>query len=343
MAAQVPRTALELVEFGPDDTGGIDDFVRVACAGRAVDTPWLPPLTPYRLEMEMRHGWDGETGRCFLARAGGEVVGTVDYFGSEYDNPDLAWVELQVAPDHRGQGWGRPLVAALEELALTDGRPLLTVGGWDSPAAVALGAGTGYPVGSIGVHRVQDLDGSSTQIDRFGALRDEAALAAAGYDVLRLAGSTPEDLLDGVVRASQAINDSPLDDLEYEDEFYDLGRVRAYEEAQRVSGFRFRRVIAVERTTGEVAGHTVISVDAEQPAYAEQHDTAVVPAHRGHRLGLLLKSEMLCWLAEEEPGLRSVHTSNAGSNDHMIAVNEALGYRMVGRKLLFQRRLGAPA
>jgi RimJ/RimL family protein N-acetyltransferase len=83
----------------------------------------------------------------------------------------------------------------------------------------------------------------------------------------------------------------------------------------------------------------VVVVDAEQPAYAEQHDTSVVRAHRGHRLGLLLKAEMMLWLAEEEPQLERVYTNNAESNRHMIAVNDRLGYRPVGRILQFQRRL----
>jgi hypothetical protein len=65
----------------------------------------------------------------------------------------------------------------------------------------------------------------------------------------------------------------------------------------------------------------------------------VVRDHRGHRLGLLLKAGMLLWLAETEPQLESVDTWNAESNDHMIAVNEQLGYRVMGRGLQFQRML----
>ena len=57
----------------------------------------------------------------------------------------------------------------------------------------------------------------------------------------------------------------------------------------------------------------------------------MVRAHRGHRLGLLLKAEMLRWLAEAEPQVTSIDTWNAESNDHMIAVNERLRYRALGR------------
>jgi RimJ/RimL family protein N-acetyltransferase len=86
----------------------------------------------------------------------------------------------------------------------------------------------------------------------------------------------------------------------------------------------------------------VVAVDEEQPAWAEQHDTSVVRGHRGHRLGLLLKTEMLCWLAEVQPQLETIDTWNAASNDRMIAVNEALGYEVVGRLVAFQLTLSAP-
>jgi hypothetical protein len=65
----------------------------------------------------------------------------------------------------------------------------------------------------------------------------------------------------------------------------------------------------------------------------------VVAAHRGHRLGLLLKVAMNLWLRDAQPQLTEISTWNAESNDHMIAVNEAIGYRVLGRQLEFQKSL----
>jgi hypothetical protein len=48
---------------------------------------------------------------------------------------------------------------------------------------------------------------------------------------------------------------------------------------------------------------------------------------------------MVRWLAEAEPQLASIDTWNARSNDHMIAVNERLGYRVMGEGVAFQRHL----
>jgi hypothetical protein len=62
-------------------------------------------------------------------------------------------------------------------------------------------------------------------------------------------------------------------------------------------------------------------------------------AHRGHRLGLLLKMLALRELAAASPATQYVSTWNAQENGPMIAVNEALGARTNGRILAFQRKL----
>ena len=167
----------------------------------------------------------------------------------------------------------------------------------------------------------------------------EAAAFAKDYELLRLDGQTPDELLAAVADITEAINDAPTDDLDIEDEAFPAERVRAYEDATINSGHRLYRVIARHRETGELAGHTVVAVDAETPQLAHQHDTAVVRAHRGHRLGLLVKAELMRWLAVAEPQLESIDTWNAESNEQMIEVNERLGYVRVSRELEFQKRI----
>ena len=120
---------------------------------------------------------------------------------------------------------------------------------------------------------------------------------------------------------------------------YTPERVRAFEAAQRGSGHRLYRMVARERDTGTLVGITALAVDEERPWYGVQLDTSVVRAHRGHRLGLLLKASMLERLAEHEPQLRTVDTWNAVSNDHMIVVNELLGFQVVAHDVMWQRHL----
>jgi len=326
---------MELVEFGPDDAVEVAAFVDVARQVDGADCPWEPELTPYRLSMSVRHSWDGEPGRWFVAYEAGDPVGVASIHTSEYDNLDMAWLQVRVAPRHRRRGHGTTILRRVEELAAGMGRTLFHVGDWDSDAIRGFATATGYEARSAEVRRMQLLRDAPDP----APIRDEALVPADEYELVRIEGFAPPELLPALAEITSAINDAPLDDLEYDDEVYTSDRVRAYEEAQIASGFRFRRILARHRATGELAGHTVVVVDEEQPTIAEQHDTSVARGHRGHRLGLLLKAGMLLWLAEAEPQLERLYTWNAESNAHMIAVNDRLGYQVMGRAPEFQRRL----
>ncbi len=116
-----------------------------------------------------------------------------------------------------------------------------------------------------------------------------------------------------------------------EPEVWDADRVRDRTgKAVRAGLQRSHSVAAVCALTGEMAAFTEVGVLPEQPSWGWQQLTAVIRAHRGHRLGLLVKTEMLSLLASAEPQLERIATGNAASNQHMIAVNEQLGYRVVG-------------
>jgi hypothetical protein len=134
---------------------------------------------------------------------------------------------------------------------------------------------------------------------------------------------------DAVCDLTAAINDAPTDGLDIEDESFTPERLRAFEHMQDLLGKRVYRLVARETATGVLAGVSVVAVDSEQPWHGDQYDTSVVRAHRGHRLGVLLKVGMLRWLREQEPQLREITTWNAATNAHMIAVNELLGYEVL--------------
>jgi len=73
-----------------------------------------------------------------------------------------------------------------------------------------------------------------------------------------------------------------------------------------------------------------VSVDPDDPGWGFQVFTVVRREHRGHRLGLLLKIAMMELLATTEPQLERIVTWNGQGNEHMIAVNEAMGYTVFG-------------
>ena len=319
-----------------------DDAVRVRLlrdllnAGRVVDAPWEHLETEATLRRELRHSWDGEPGRWFLAGAAQDPDGYVGVYASDYDNLDLAWLVLGILPERRRAGRGRAALEAAFDVCRAMDRPLVGIVGWESEVTRRFAQAHGFEQRSQDILRrlfPRELDAGLLD-----ALAAEATAAAGEYELLRFAGAVPDDLLEPIAVLTESINDAPLDDLEMEDEKFPVERIRAYEQAQAAGGWQLRRLVARHRGTGALAGHTVTAVDRERPTIGDQHDTAVARNHRGHRLGLLLKAEMLRWLAEEEPQLETVDTWNAESNGPMVAVNERLGHRVMGRELQFQRR-----
>jgi GNAT superfamily N-acetyltransferase len=326
---------MEILRFGPDDADRLKQYVEVVNAARAVDSPWQHPDTVKGAEGRFRHGWDGEVEAPFLGLVDGHPVAVGRLATSEYDNLHLAWVGLQVDPVHRRRGYGTAMLQALVEETRAGGRTSIGTDGWDSESTRGFAARHGLEPKSSAIQRRQvlaELDWA--EIERLHA---EALAAASAYEIVRRDGRTPDDELDALAEMAGSINDAPTDDLDIEDEVFSADRMRGYEDAQLHRGRSLFRTVARHRETGDLAGHTVVVVDGERPELGEQHDTSVVRSHRGHRLGLLLKADMNLWLREVQPQIAEISTWNAESNDHMIGVNEAIGYRIMGRQLEFQK------
>ncbi len=327
---------LRVEEYDADDAEAVEAGRRILDAARAVDAPFLPRLTPFRHTMNLRHGWDGSPELHLLVHADGQPVAMADVELGEWDNRDVAWFYLVVDPAHRRNGHGSALLSAVIDVARRLGRTKFGFAWWESPATEAFAQHHGFSWASQEVYRVvAPLELPPGLVDDVYA---EAATHASDYELVRIEGRSPENLLPVISEITAAINDAPLDDLDIEDEVFPVQRIRDYESATLDSGHRLYRILARHRGTGEAAGHTVVAVDTETPTRAHQHDTAVVGSHRGHRLGLLLKADMMRWLAEAEPQVTTISTWNAESNGHMIAVNERLGYRAIARELAYQAR-----
>lgn len=328
---------MELQPVDPNDDLQVERYARVEHAVTAHDAPWMPVRPSSRIAANLRWGWDLDPEQAFLLIEDGDVIGTAGYHVSRWDNPAVAYVDVAVLPPLRRRGHGSTAMAALVQRARAESCRTLILHAWEDSGGTEFAQEHGFTWASQAIlrrQRPQELDRTTLQ-----GLVDRAAPRAAGYVFERYAGTTPEAIMPELAVVAASINDSPLDDLDLDDEDYSPERMRAHETAIEHRGDTEYRVIARHRGTGRIAGHTVVVVESERPDHGHQEDTAVDRDHRGHRLGLLLKADMLQWLAEVEPGLQTVDTWNAESNDHMIAVNEALGYRAVARSHHYQLRL----
>ena len=331
---------MELAWLDPEhpDERDLAGAVAAVDAARIVDQPLWTSITVEVFAGMLRHGWDDGPPRMGVARAErGRVVGVVELWLPRWDNVHAAGLDVTVDPLDRRRGIGRLLLEAGIQEARDQGRRTLLVHCTDRPESAAFLEANGFVRGRADIIRRQQL--RSLDWDRLDQEHAAAEPHAAGYELLRLAGPTPEELLPAMAKMVEAINDAPIGDLDLEDEVFSPARIQAGEASRVARGHRMYRVAARDRATGELAGHTVVNVLGSTPGYAWQGDTSVLRAHRGHRLGLLLKLEMLRWLRDEEPQLRTIDTGNAASNDHMIAINKLLGYEILSRQSGWQRQL----
>ena len=148
----------------------------------------------------------------------------------------------------------------------------------------------------------------------------------ADLELVRWARRCPDELIDALVATANAMNDAPTDDLEMADTVFDRTMVRNEIEARAALGLEYRGVLAVT-ANGEAAGTTEVMVNRHRPAVSWQWSTVVLPAHRGRRIGRWLKASMWQWLRAAEPEVTALHTGNAASNAHMLAINDEMGFK----------------
>ena len=329
---------MDITRLFPDDEAGCAEAVALYAATQKIDCPEAMLPTARSFAADLLYGSDGDPGRAYQARdEDGTLIGLLGVQLPTYENTNLAWFEVEVHPDHRSRGIGTDLLAYGERLAAELGRTSLGLDQWDLPKAAAFAGRNGFESKAIEVNRRQDI--STLDWPTVETLYADAERAASAYELIRITGKLPDELLDGMVAVTASINDAPKDDLDIEDDEFTPERLRAYEDAQFGHDRTIYRVIARERATGELAGHSTIVVEQERPHIAEQHDTAVDQAHRGHRLGALVKTGMLLWLRESEPAVTQIDTWNAESNNHMIAINEQLNYHVVAKAIAYQKTL----
>ena len=310
------------------DTRQLRSCFDIAAESWQVDTPHLPAWSFGSFSGKWGQGYDSYPRQCWLASdASGVAVGCYLLTLPEPENPTLATVILTVRPGRRRAGTGTDLLAHCAGQARAAGRTRLTGYAWDGSPGAAFAAAAGARGGITDVSRTLEVDEALPA--RLTSLREGALRYAAGYSLLTWLGATPEEYLADVARVHAAMADAPRDEG-VEPSVWDVDRVRRFDATAAAHGVVFYSAAARDFKSGEFAALTQICTDPGAPGWGIQQVTAVRPEHRGHRLGLLVKIAMLELLASEVPDVRRFITGNAGSNGHMISINEQLGFAVVG-------------
>lgn len=288
-----------------------------------------------------------------------ELLGAAEFALPLLDNTHLLDdLYIQVVAGSRRRGIGSALWREVRRIAAEQGRD--TILGWSEHPVVGEqpaqrlrpSAGDGYLPVDRATRFAQSLGVGLAQVERMSRLdlpvpprrladlRSQAeAHALPTYRIVSWAGPVPEEHLDAVAQLNVALStDAPMADVDWQPEVWDAARVRHADDREHLTG-RGIRSLALVAGTGEAAGITHIHCEYAHPERPEQWNTTVAAAHRGHRLGLLLKVANLQLLAAEVPQAKYINTWNAGENSYMLAINTALGFRLHAVTGAWQLRL----
>jgi GNAT superfamily N-acetyltransferase len=320
---------IKQVDLADADT--IRACFEVFLAAQRADEPDGPFFTERPFRGWLTTGWGGNPREVWLTegKAEGAVAGWYLLELPDLENLDQAELTLAVHPAQRRRGIGKALLKHAATRAAEHGRSVLTaptrLGGDGEAFARAVGAGQGL----VDVQRVMDI--RATGDDELARLRASAEEKASDYSLVSWTGLVPEEFIEQAAGLFAALNDAPHDP-ETAPAVWDAERVRKrVNDLRPLYGLRIYSIAARHDATGELAALTEVAVDPADPGWGHQMLTGVTRTHRGHRLGLLVKVAMAEWLLTAEPELQRIDTWNAQSNQYMIAVNEALGYTILGR------------
>jgi GNAT superfamily N-acetyltransferase len=290
---------------------------------REVLGPDEPETPPREILHNLRVGRPDIDATALLARDGDETVGYgfVD-IRTGNGNQHLAWSpDLFVAPSHRRRGVGRRILAEVADIARAADRTLVMSGyaqGHDAGEAFARAVGA--KLGNVERQNRVRVDA----LDR--AMLDGWNAPATGYSLVTFDERCPDDLLDDFVALHNVMNDAPRS--ESLGDFVYTAEQRRRSEADHAADGSFDWFVGARHdATGELAGYTQLVIRPYKPWLVEQGDTAVAPAHRGHRIGRWLKAVNALRVLDELPDARVIETWNDGTNRWMLAINDDMGFR----------------
>lgn len=265
--------------------------------------------------------------------AGEKLIGSGSFTRKYRDeNRHIGRLRVEIRPKHRGRGLAAPLLLPAAEAAQADGRTLVTSWVFEGGPGVAFADAVGSKTAILDYHNrltIADVDVAMLHV-----WAKRATERASEYSLLFWDGKCPPDLLEKFANLQMVMNTAPRSESE-EDEKITPEMVAEWEGLAEAEGYSPWTYVAQHDPSGDWAGYTRLWPGVYRKEFAYQDDTGVLPDHRGRGLGRWLKATMLLKVLKELPGARWIETGNATTNEAMLGINRALGFKPV---LVWQNR-----
>jgi len=336
-------THFDIVPVDPSDHALVQSWLAAKEAVRLHDHPDRP-WNPVRSLTSLVTSVKGNRNERWAAVCDGRVLGFLDFTLPELDNTHMAEFDAGVLPDERRRGVGSALLRHAEDRAAEEGRTNLSTWVWladepESRTGSEFVITKDFKLSLECAVRSCDLD----KVDEaaIDGLLESAWAKAEGFELIVFEGAPTDELLDGMAYLhARMYTDMPLGDWDLQEANIDRGRLLDWERQRRQRGELHLQAVVRHQESGEIAGFTEIVIEGGEERHCHQGNTIVDPRFRGHRLGTILKAANQKRIREWRPKMSHVWTGNAISNDHMISINEAVGYRLAGLEHVFQKKLG---
>jgi GNAT superfamily N-acetyltransferase len=331
----VSATGVTVVAIDPSDADAFDEWfavLHVTDMEQELGGPGWQRVERLGLALDQ----DGpEEHRCLVARCEGDgpVLGIADLEMFRRENQHVARLDVRVLSEHRREGVGTAIVAAAARMATEAGRTEL--GGMDQTPVRE-----GYVDASGPFARHLDFDVALRMVrrrltlplgrDHQTRLRQHPHATPIGYTLLTWHDRWPDEYMEDRCELGRRMStDVPMGEQELDEEVWDAARVRAIEASLQAQNRAKVTTVARHDATGRLVAFSEVVVPLGAPESSWQHDTLVMREHRGHHLGFATKVANLWATLERHPGVRAINTWNAAENEHMIAVNDAMGFEVV--------------
>lgn len=300
----------------------------------AEDLPGDPPTPNRKRIVDWRMAFARFPIRRWILRVDGSIVGAAVARYDIEENLQNGTGRIAVHPDHRGKGHARRLATPLFDHLEENGRTRLDT--W-----ITKGAPAEDLAGRLGLEPVLSERRSRLLVDEvdFDLMKswiDRATDRATDYDLIVMNAPFPEQALGNFCTMMEIMNTAPLEDYEMEEEHITPEDWRDIEASVLEGQNQIHNLTAVHRRTGEFVGYTQLKTQDLQPDLAWQWDTGVHPDHRNKGIGRWLKAAMVMKIATEHPEVKRIDTENAGSNQPMLSINHAMGFKPIHESGVWQ-------